>query len=86
MNMVIINEETAHDTREFITKRLNAIKSQRKSGELEDLALIIDGKSLTFALEKELSKIFLELAIICKAVVCCELTFFCTFVTALTCM
>jgi len=30
-----------------------------------------DGKSLTFALEKELSKTFLELAIMCKAVICC---------------
>ena len=28
-------------TNEFITRRLNAIKSQRKSGELEDLALVI---------------------------------------------
>ncbi|KAG9073473.1 hypothetical protein FS749_015136, partial [Ceratobasidium sp. UAMH 11750] len=74
MNLVIVNEENAHDTREFITKRLNAIKNQRKSGELEDLALIIDGKSLTFALEKELSKEFLELAILCKAVVCCRVS------------
>lgn len=31
----------------------------------------LDGKSLGFALEKELSKIFLELAIMCKAVICC---------------
>lgn len=31
-----------------------------------------DGKSLTFALEKEISKIFLELAMLCKAVICCE--------------
>ena len=38
---VIVNEENAHDTREFITKRLNAIKNQRNTGELEDLALII---------------------------------------------
>ena len=30
-----------------------------------------DGKSLAFALEKELSKAFLELAIMCKAVICC---------------
>lgn len=30
-----------------------------------------DGKSLTFALEKEISKTFLELAILCKAVICC---------------
>ena len=31
----------------------------------------LDGKSLTFALEKEISKAFLELAILCKAVICC---------------
>ncbi|KAF9460763.1 aminophospholipid-transporting P-type ATPase [Collybia nuda] len=74
MNMVIVNEENAHDTQEFLTKRLTAIKNQRSSGELEDLALIIDGKSLGFALEKELSKVFLELAIMCKAVICCRVS------------
>lgn len=85
---VIVNEENAHDTQEFLSKRLSAIKNQRSTGELEDLALIIgmiifpdftinfqyyfsDGKSLGFALEKELSKTFLELAIMCKAVICC---------------
>lgn len=89
MNLVIVNEETAHETQQFISKRLQAIKNQRSTGELEDLALIIgecseveyrscvltrpsDGKSLTFALEKEISKSFLELAIMCKAVICCR--------------
>lgn len=38
---VIVNEENAHDTREFLSKRLSAIKNQRSTGELEDLALII---------------------------------------------
>lgn len=38
---VIVNEETAQATEEFLTKRLTAIKSQRSTGELEDLALII---------------------------------------------
>lgn len=38
---VIVNEETAQDTAEFITKRLSAIKNQRSTGELEDLALVI---------------------------------------------
>ncbi|TFK44439.1 calcium transporting ATPase [Crucibulum laeve] len=74
MNLVIVNEETAHETQDFLTKRLSAIKNQRSSGELEDLALIIDGKSLGFALEKEISKIFLELAIMCKAVICCRVS------------
>jgi len=71
MNIVTVNEETAHGTQEFLNKRLSAIKNQRSTGELEDLALVIDGKSLTFALEKETSKTFLELAIMCKAVICC---------------
>ncbi|KAG5645430.1 hypothetical protein DXG03_006254 [Asterophora parasitica] len=74
MNLVIVNEENARDTQDFLSKRLNAIKNQRNSGELEDLALIIDGKSLGFALEKEISKIFLELAIMCKAVICCRVS------------
>lgn len=75
MNMVIVNEENAHDTQDFLTKRLSAIKNQRSTGELEDLALVIDGKSLGFALEKDLSKTFLELAIMCKAVICCGSNF-----------
>ena len=33
-----------------------------------------DGKSLTYALEKDLSKTFLELAVLCKAVVCCRVS------------
>ncbi|KAJ7128986.1 calcium transporting ATPase [Mycena crocata] len=74
MNLVIVNEETSHDTQQFLAKRLSAIKSQRSTGELEDLALVIDGKSLGFALEKEISKIFLELAIMCKAVICCRVS------------
>ncbi|KAI0687946.1 phospholipid-translocating P-type ATPase [Cerioporus squamosus] len=74
MNLVIVNEETAHETQEFITKRLLALKNQRSTGDQEDLALVIDGKSLTFALEKEISKTFLELAILCKAVICCRVS------------
>ncbi|EKM80737.1 hypothetical protein AGABI1DRAFT_119321 [Agaricus bisporus var. burnettii JB137-S8] len=74
MNLVIVNEENANDTREFLTKRLSAIKNQRNTGDIEDLALIIDGKSLGFALEKEISKTFLELAIMCKAVICCRVS------------
>jgi phospholipid-transporting ATPase len=41
MHQVIVNEENAHDTKDFINKRLSAINNQRKSGEQEDLALII---------------------------------------------
>ncbi|KAG1764931.1 Ca-transporting ATPase [Suillus occidentalis] len=74
MNLVIVNEDNSRDTADFIQKRLSAIKNQRSSGELEDLALVIDGKSLGFALEKELSKSFLELALMCRAVICCRVS------------
>lgn len=38
---VIVNEETALGTKDFLQRRLIAIKNQRNTGELEDLALII---------------------------------------------
>ena len=71
MSLLIVNEENSAATRDNITKKLTAIRSQTSSGaELDTLALIIDGKSLTYALEKDLEKMFLELAIMCKAVIC----------------
>ena len=41
LGQVIVNEENAQDTQDFLTKRLSAIKNQRSTGELEDLALVI---------------------------------------------
>lgn len=49
VQQVIVNETNAIGTKEFITKRLNAIKSQRNTGELEDLALIIGSYILSYA-------------------------------------
>lgn len=75
MTLIIVNEETMAGTKDSITKKLTAIKSQKDTGvETEAMALIIDGRSLTFALEKELDKVFLELAVLCKAVVCCRVS------------
>lgn len=70
MTLLIVNEETAQATRDNISKKLEALQSQGASGEIEALALIIDGRSLTFALEKDMEKLFLDLAVMCKAVVC----------------
>lgn len=38
----------------------------------EMFGLVIDGKSLTFALDKKLEKEFLELASRCGSVICCR--------------
>ena len=71
MTLLIINEESASATRADIEKKLAAVRSQMGGGvEMETLALVIDGKSLTFALEKDLERQFLDLAVMCKAVIC----------------
>jgi phospholipid-transporting ATPase len=75
MTLLMINEDNAASTRDNIRKKLNAVRSQATSGEqLDTLALIIDGKSLTFALEKDLEKDFLDLAVMSKAVICCRVS------------
>lgn len=75
MTLLIVNENTAEATRDNLSKKLNAIKSQSAGGiEMDVLALVIDGKSLTFALERDIEKMFLELAVMCKAVICCRVS------------
>lgn len=74
MTLLIINEENAAATRANLQSKMDAVKSQGGSGDIEALALVIDGKSLTFALEKDMEKLFLDLAVMCKAVVCCRVS------------
>ena len=76
MTLLIVNEENAVATRTNLENKLTAVKNQSNGGtaELETLALIIDGKSLTYALEKDLEKLFLDLAVMCKAVICCRVS------------
>jgi len=71
MTLLIVNEENSEGTRTNLVNKLTAIRNQSAGGaELETLALVIDGKSLTFALEKDMERMFLELAMMCKAVIC----------------
>lgn len=75
MMLLIVNEESAEATRDNLQKKIDAIRTQGDGTiELDTLALIIDGKSLTYALEKDLEKLFLDLAVMCKAVICCRVS------------
>ncbi|KUJ19481.1 P-type ATPase-like protein [Mollisia scopiformis] len=75
MTLLIVNEESAAMTRDNIQKKLDAIRTQGDGTiAMETLALVIDGKSLTYALEKDLEKNFLDLAVMCKAVICCRVS------------
>ena len=42
------------------------------SGTAETFALIIDGKSLAYALEDDMKHLFLDLAMSCASVICCR--------------
>ena len=42
------------------------------SGTAEIFALIIDGKSLAYALEDDMKHLFLDLAMSCASVICCR--------------
>ncbi|KAL2918308.1 aminophospholipid translocase [Polyrhizophydium stewartii] len=110
MSLIVCNEPTHFETKEFLSQKLAAVKGGmdtdgangsamwatrylggvpyvrhlvkekapklKKSvdADLEPLALIIDGKSLTYALEDDIKMIFLELATLCKAVICCRVS------------
>ncbi len=75
MMLLIVNEEDSASTRDNIQKKLDAIRNNVDvSVEMDTLALVIDGKSLTFALEKDMEKLFFDLAVLCKAVVCCRVS------------
>ncbi|KAF2423738.1 phospholipid-transporting ATPase [Tothia fuscella] len=76
MTLLIVNEESKEATRANLQKKLDAIRGQMGAEriEMETLALVIDGKSLAFALEKDLEVMLLDLAVMCKAVICCRVS------------
>lgn len=59
---------------ESVTKQIREAISQVNSAKESKVTfgLVIDGKSLDFALDKKLEKMFLDLAIDCASVICCR--------------
>nr|XP_006820513.1 PREDICTED: probable phospholipid-transporting ATPase IA-like [Saccoglossus kowalevskii] len=72
MPLIIINEETLDETRETLLRHVNTFGDQ--IGKENCVGLIIDGRSLKYALSFELRKDFLDLAVSCKAVICCRVS------------
>ncbi|KAJ1567878.1 hypothetical protein HK096_008327, partial [Nowakowskiella sp. JEL0078] len=82
MTLIVCNEQSHYETKEFLEKKLLMVKNALAAigvnhhEEEEDLplALIIDGRTLDFALEPSIASIFLELATLCKSVLCCRVS------------
>ncbi|KAL8159151.1 hypothetical protein V2J09_000688 [Rumex salicifolius] len=62
-------ERSLRKVREEIDSGKSQMRSNRQSSKF---GLIIDGKSLTFALDPQLEKSFFELAVDCASVICCR--------------
>eukprot|EP00002_Diphylleia_rotans_P031678 TRINITY_DN6598_c0_g1_i1.p1 TRINITY_DN6598_c0_g1~~TRINITY_DN6598_c0_g1_i1.p1 ORF type:complete len:677 (+),score=127.31 TRINITY_DN6598_c0_g1_i1:1636-3666(+) len=74
MNLVIINQKTVEETNNFILKQLEDLQGKELGSIVENLALVIDGETLRFALDETLRDNFLLFARRCQSVVCCRVT------------
>lgn len=61
-------------SKESVVRQIKDGKAQISTARVgsEAFALIIDGKSLAYALEDDMKKMFLEVAIGCASVICCR--------------
>lgn len=64
MPLIIINEDTFDETRELINRTVSTPES----------ALVIDGRSLEYALSADLKRDFMRIALDCKSVICCRVS------------
>ncbi|XP_028401460.1 phospholipid-transporting ATPase IA-like isoform X1 [Dendronephthya gigantea] len=80
MSLLICNECDLGGTKRWLDEIIkkygikNKRKKEPKRGEEERLALIVTGQTLNYALEEDLKYNFLDLALCCKAVVCCRVS------------
>ncbi|KAM4699539.1 LOW QUALITY PROTEIN: phospholipid-transporting ATPase IB [Discoglossus pictus] len=72
MSLIIVNEDSLDATRATLTNHCTNLGDSL--GKENDLALIIDGQTLKYALSFEVRQCFLDLALSCKAVICCRVS------------
>ncbi|XP_073710482.1 phospholipid-transporting ATPase IA isoform X6 [Misgurnus anguillicaudatus] len=72
MGLLVINEDTLDGTRETLSHHCGVLGDALHKE--NDFALIIDGKTLKFALTFGARQYFLDLALSCKAVICCRVS------------
>ncbi|CEP15033.1 hypothetical protein [Parasitella parasitica] len=74
MDLIICDQGDHASTQSFLQDKLAHVMNLSEHMAHDPFAFIIEGKSLTFALEKDLEKTFYDLATRCKAVVCCRVS------------
>ncbi|KAI8081524.1 uncharacterized protein BX664DRAFT_268350 [Halteromyces radiatus] len=74
MDLMVCSADDHATTRNILEQKKVELETQKSNHHQEPMALIIDGKALTYALEKDLEKTFYDIAIQCKAVICCRVS------------
>ncbi|XP_074026035.1 ATPase phospholipid transporting 8A1 isoform X3 [Leptinotarsa decemlineata] len=72
MQLIILNEDGLDKARESILRHCEELGVNLEKQ--NDIALIIDGKTLKYALSCELRTDFLKLCVSCKVVICCRVS------------
>uniref|UniRef100_A0A8C9TX72 Phospholipid-transporting ATPase n=1 Tax=Scleropages formosus TaxID=113540 RepID=A0A8C9TX72_SCLFO len=72
MSLIIVNEDSLDATRATLTAHCASLGDSL--GQENELALIIDGQTLKYALSFDVRQSFLDLALSCKAVICCRVS------------
>ncbi|XP_078072937.1 phospholipid-transporting ATPase IA isoform X6 [Mustelus asterias] len=72
MGLMVLNTHTLDTTRETLVHHCNTLGDALRKD--NDFALIIDGKTLKYALTFGVRQSFLDLALSCKAVICCRVS------------
>ncbi|XP_021366126.1 probable phospholipid-transporting ATPase VA isoform X3 [Mizuhopecten yessoensis] len=79
MHIMVLNATDKNTTRDLLEEHITQINRNKESSQVEnkpkkEYALVIDGHTLAYALDKELEATFLKLTVRCKSVVCCRST------------
>ncbi|KAG2212463.1 hypothetical protein INT46_008000 [Mucor plumbeus] len=76
MDLLVCNKDDYASTETFLTQKLNelGLDITNDTDVPEVHALVIEGKALTFALEKNMERLFYDVATRCKAVICCRVS------------
>ncbi|XP_032306243.1 probable phospholipid-transporting ATPase IA isoform X4 [Drosophila ananassae] len=72
MDIIILNEESLDATRDVIQRHYGEFKSSMAKD--ANVALVIDGTTLKYALSCDLRNDFQELCLLCRVVICCRVS------------
>ncbi|VEN49621.1 unnamed protein product [Callosobruchus maculatus] len=72
MKLIIMNHTSYREARHTLTDRMQDLATDTWRG--MDLALVIDGKTLSLVLSPRLKDMFIKLCLYCKVVICCRVS------------